>query len=510
MIAMTRNPPTTHPEKNIKILVVEDEKIIAINLKENLESLGYAVVAIADSGEQAVEKASKYHPDLVLMDIRLKGNIDGISAAQEIWEHLSIPVIYVTGHSDQSTLERAKMTAPFGYILKPVKERELSVVIEIALQRYQREHLLSAILRGMADGVIVVDTEYRINFLNRMAELLTGWQLFEARDREITEVFKLVDEQTHQPIDSPVRTVIESDTTVYLEDQLMLITKNGRVIPISDSIAPIKDNNGAITGAVLVFRDISDVYDKLRLRQCMEATIRQQLEKEQKLNQLQHQILQTFSHEYRTPLAIILACSQLLENNDISYSVDKLHRNCQRIQQSVKYMVRLLDDISIFNRAEVGQLEFYPSILDLKNFCRQLISEYKLANSSQHKIKLSTIGKAYLASVDQKLIQQILGNLLSNALKYSPAKSKISLVIIYKSEQIIFQVQDQGIGIPLEDQLHIFEPFRRGANVDTIRGIGMGLAIVKRAVDLHQGTLSFESIVGVGTTFTVTLPRSRE
>ncbi|HEY9651281.1 MAG TPA: response regulator, partial [Coleofasciculaceae cyanobacterium] len=133
MIVMNNNSPIINTSKAIQILVVEDEKIIAINLKESLESLGYIVPGIAVSGEQAIEKSIQFHPNLVLMDIRLKGDMDGIEAADCIWDQLQIPVIYVTGHSDKGTLERAKITAPFGYILKPVKERELYVTIETAL-----------------------------------------------------------------------------------------------------------------------------------------------------------------------------------------------------------------------------------------------------------------------------------------------------------------------------------------------------------------------------------------
>ncbi|HEY9597843.1 MAG TPA: response regulator, partial [Cyanophyceae cyanobacterium] len=166
MIVMNKTPPIPELSQKIQILIVEDERIIAINLKESLESLGYEVVAIASSGKKAIEKARLLCPDLVLMDIRLKGAMDGIEAAEQIWNNLQIPVIYVTGHSDRTTLERAKITAPFGYVIKPIKERELSVAIEIALQRYEREHLLTAILKGMGDGVIVVDKKRHIKSLN--------------------------------------------------------------------------------------------------------------------------------------------------------------------------------------------------------------------------------------------------------------------------------------------------------------------------------------------------------
>src|ERR687885_1839650 len=220
---LNRNPPKINGCKTSKILVVEDEKIIALNVKESLESLGYVVPAIADSGEKAIEKAIQFRPDLVLMDIRLKGNIDGIQAAEQIWNSMQIPVIYVTGHSDKSTLERAKVTAPFGYILKPIKERELGIAIETALQRYEREQLLTAILKGMGDGAIVTDAQSRIKFLNQVAETLTGWQQDEARERTVSEVLQIVDEQTQQPVDNPIAEVLQKDTTVYLSDRMLLI-----------------------------------------------------------------------------------------------------------------------------------------------------------------------------------------------------------------------------------------------------------------------------------------------
>lgn len=500
MIVIDRTAPKTDSSHMTQILVVEDETIIALNLKENLESLGYVVVGIAACGEKAVEKATQLRPDLVLMDIWLKGSMDGIQAAQQIWESLCIPVIYLTGHSDQSTLERAKITAPFGYILKPVKERELSVAIAIALQRYEREQLLSAILRGMGDGVIVVDQEHRIQSLNPMAESLTGWQVSEARERELTEVLNLVDEQTQQPVDNPVTAVLQQDAIIYLQDNTLLISKNGTTIPIGDSVAPIKDNKGAIAGAVVVFRDISE-------RKRAEEAMRQQLEKERQLNQLQAQFIRTVSHEYRTPLSVILACSQLLEGNVDGLDREKQLRNCQKIQISVKYMVGLLENVWLFKEVESGQLKFNPSPLNLERFCRQIVEEYQLIASQGQEIQFMCRNKNPTAYIDQKLLQLILGNLLSNALKYSPDGGTVSLTLTCKTNRVIFQVRDYGIGIPLEEQLHIFNPFHRAANVDTIRGTGMGLAIVKKVVDLHGGKISVKSKVGVGTTFSVILPR---
>jgi len=482
-----------------RILVVEDERIIALNLKENLEALGYGVVGIVASGEKAVTQAGELHPDLVLMDIWLQGDMDGIGAAQQIWDEWQIPVIYLTGHSDKITLERAKVTAPFGYILKPVNERQLSVAIEIALQRYEREQFLSAVLRGIGDGVILVDQNCRIQFMNRVAELLTEWQFADAKNRELTDVFEVIDIQTQQPVNNSVMLALAEDRLVYLTDDHVLITKTGELIAIADSAAPIRDNQGHLAGVVLVFQDIRD-------RKQAEAALRQQLAREQQLNQFQRQFIHTVSHEYRTPLSIIQASTFLIEADTSSVQSENKLVNCQRIKQAVKYMVGLLEDVLTFGQAEAGQLMLDPVPLDLNLFCQQLIEEYQLIASDKAKITWSSCGKGQTAYLDKKVLQLIVRNLLTNALKYSPEKNPVYLTMICENDRLKVEVKDNGIGIPLEDQPHIFNPFRRASNAGTVRGSGMGLAIVKKAVDLHGGTIAVESALGVGTTFTVTLP----
>ncbi|HEY9649804.1 MAG TPA: response regulator, partial [Coleofasciculaceae cyanobacterium] len=439
---MNKTPPKPELSEKIQILIVEDERIIAINLKESLESLGYEVVAIASSGRKAIEKARLLSPDLVLMDIRLKGAMDGIEAAEQIWDNLQIPVIYVTGHSDRTTLERAKITAPFGYVIKPIKERELSVAIEIALQRYEREHLLTAILKGMGDGVIVVDKTCHIKSLNQMAEILTGWRLSDARNRQLGEVFKLIDEQTQYPIDNPIKTALQYDTTAPINTDTQLLKRNGTTLPISGNISPIKDNKGVITGAVLVFRDMSDAVAAATQRKRVEEAIRQQLEHEKKLNQFQSQIIRTISHEYRTPLSIILACSQLLERNTNPLNEEKHFRNCQKIQSAVKYMVGLLENVLTFNQFESHRMAFSPIRVNLEEFCNQLIEEHQFMSSEHHEIHFNLISAApeCTAYLDEKLLQQILGNLLSNAIKYSPEGGTIQLAITCENNQVLLQV----------------------------------------------------------------------
>jgi CheY-like chemotaxis protein len=165
-----------------QILVVEDENIVAKDIQNRLKNMGYQAPAICASGEDAIDKVAQLHPDLVLMDIMLKGQIDGIQAAERIRSLFNIPVIYLTAYSDESTLERAKISEPFGYLLKPFEERELHTTIEMALYKHrmekklkESEQWLSTTLKSIGDAVIATDRNGRIAFMNPVAENLTGW-----------------------------------------------------------------------------------------------------------------------------------------------------------------------------------------------------------------------------------------------------------------------------------------------------------------------------------------------
>ncbi|MEH2372987.1 EAL domain-containing protein [Nostoc sp.] len=249
----------------INILIVEDEFIVAMDIRNRLEKFGYTVFGLADSGEEAIEKAADNSIDLVLMDIILKGKMDGVEAAQIIYKNFDIPVIYLTVDSDEKTLERAKVTNPFGYIIKPFKEKELKVNIEITLSKHrietklkQSEQWLNTVLKSIGDAVITSDAFGAVTFMNPVAEVMTGWKYSDAFGKEATEVFNIAHQKTRIKIESLIRQVLESGVTVHLPEETILIARNGAEIPIDDSIAPIKDDDGNITGAVLVFQDITE------------------------------------------------------------------------------------------------------------------------------------------------------------------------------------------------------------------------------------------------------------
>ncbi len=245
-----------------------------------------------------------------------------------------------------------------------------------------------------------------------------------------------------------------------------------------------------------------DITERKRLDE-----IRLALERERELSALKTRFFSMASHEFRTPLSTALAAAQLLENcQDEWDNSSKRLRNLQRIQMSVKNMVQMLDDILTINRAETGKLEFLPKPLDLEAFCNSFIEEMRLTTTHKHNLTFVCQGKPVLACVDERLLRSILSNLLLNAIKYSPEGGIVQLSLEFKSDVVILQVQDRGIGIPLADQKQLFEPFHRGKNVRSIPGTGLGLIVVKKCVDLHKGRITITSEIGVGTTCVVTLP----
>lgn len=248
----------------VQIMVVEDERIVAESLRRRLQALGYVVPVVVASGEKAVQQAEGFLPDLVLMDISLEGQMDGVEAASRIRDQFRIPVVYLTAYSNAEVLERAKITEPLGFILKPFDDRELQVVIEMALYKNKmeralrdRERWLAAVLSSIGDAVIATDGTGRVTFLNRHAEVLTGWKESEAKTRPVHEVVKLVNEATRQPVEIPLIQAIQERRSVPLQNHTILIGRDHSERPLNDAATPIVDEKGVTHGGVMVFRDVS-------------------------------------------------------------------------------------------------------------------------------------------------------------------------------------------------------------------------------------------------------------
>lgn len=247
-------------------------------------------------------------------------------------------------------------------------------------------------------------------------------------------------------------------------------------------------------------------YRQLLQHQRLEAA-QDKLAQQQELSDLKLNFFSMVSHEFRTPLSVILGSSQLLTENYQQWDDSKCFKSLLRIQSSAKVMTQLLTDILTFTRAEAGKLEYQPEWVELESFCLNLVEDMMLANPQDHPLRFLSHCKTSHAFLDEKLMYATLSNLLLNAVKYSPIGCEVHLILESDPTWIIFQIQDRGIGIPQEDLEHLYEPFHRGRNVASVSGTGLGLAVVKKCVDLHQGEILVETQEGEGTTFTVKIPR---
>ncbi len=234
-----------------RVLIVEDEGIVAADLETTIQQLGYRVVGTAATGQEAITKAERASPDLVLMDIRLKGPMDGIEAAEQIIARLDIPVTYLTAYADQDTLGRAKLTLPYGYILKPFEEKDIHTAIELALYKHRMERMMAtlegwhaAALRSMPDAVLAVDTHDRITFMNEEAESLFGWPLQEVYGKPLRDFL-------NQPI--PLAEILKQEGPMRSVQPASFRTKNGQERESLFSAARLQDKSGRETGAIFVF-----------------------------------------------------------------------------------------------------------------------------------------------------------------------------------------------------------------------------------------------------------------
>lgn len=245
-----------------KLLLVEDERIIAIDLQRRLERFGYSVAGIASKGQEAIDLAGELWPDIILMDIMLSGTMTGIEAAIAIKERYQIPVIFLTAYSDEKTLEQAKAAEPFGYILKPFKDKELYTTIDIALYKYRidqqlkrQERLSSAILHSIEDGIIATDIHSKIAFMNPVAERITGWTEKDAHQKHIDRILNIKHAQDRTTVKLPALEENNDSSSPYVFKEVILENRKGDLINIEGSIAAIRDRSDNLEGQVFALRD---------------------------------------------------------------------------------------------------------------------------------------------------------------------------------------------------------------------------------------------------------------
>jgi signal transduction histidine kinase len=287
-----------------------------------------------------------------------------------------------------------------------------------------------------------------------------------------------------------------SDAAFPRHKEMVGRRKDGHEFPIDVHTTTIETTDGLLAASFVL-----DVTEQKRAEQELRNALRQ----ERELGELKSRFVSMVSHEFRTPLAVIQATSETLRDFISDMDDDQRARKFSRIATQVSHMTAILEDILIFGKLESTSMELKRSWIHLPELIQEIVDDFQQRNQ-QHSFVYIWDADVRYVYLDRKLITEIVANLLSNASKYSADRTTVSLNVEYNAPYLTFTIHDQGIGIPVEDQAHLFEPFHRGTNVAAIQGTGLGLSISRQAVELHGGFISFESAIGAGTTFTVKLP----
>ena len=497
----------------IRILVVEDEAIIRMDLQDRLEGLGHEVVGMTDTAADGIRLAKSLRPDLVFMDIRLKGKMDGIAAAEQIREHVRIPVIFLTAFADDDTLLRAKMSEPFGYLHKPCQDRDLKTAIEIGLHKHEVERKLreseqryKATVNSIGDGIIAVDSQGCVTMVNPVAEQLTGWREEEARGMPFRKVFPLQPEDGRGATPDPVRDALRDGKTVKLPGGTVLVGRDGREIPIDDSVAPVfEEGQARPAGAVVAFRDVSE-----RLK--TEAKLRQV----QKLESL-GVMASGIAHDFNNLLTPVTGFAGLLR-----MELGNNPRALQMIEQ-IENAARRAADLTRQLLSYSGRATLTVKSISLTKLVSEMMILLNVSISRKAIVTLDLQDPLPPTDGDESQVQQVVMNLLMNASEALPKGAGNIRVTTgtrmlgsdelaraagdptaLPGEFVFLEVTDDGVGMGAETIAKIFDPFF----TTKFTGRGLGLSAVLGIMRGHHGALFVTSEAGKGTTFRVCFPRS--
>jgi PAS domain S-box-containing protein len=368
-------------------------------------------------------------------------------------------------------------------------------VNERTAELHRVKERVEAILNNSSDAIVMARADGTIQQTNQAFNLLFQYEVDAAFGQPLTV---LVRRDYAGQIESGIQQAVVQKEAVRLE--LVAVTSYGAQFDADMMVSPIRERDDAVLGIVCSIRDYT-------ARKRTEEELRRALLRERELNELKSRFISTASHEFRTPLALIMTSTDMLLTYGARLDENQKQHRLENIQAEVRNITVLLDDLLTVSRAaQTGSTEFQPAQIDLVALCEAVVQEARAGVGTDHSFEMTVTGEERFAWVDRKLLKRALANLLSNAVKYSPAGSVVRLELMCNADAWIIRIQDEGIGIPEADQPDLFQAFHRGSNAGTIPGLGLGLAIVKHAVSLHSGTIDVQSRVDAGTTFTLTLP----
>jgi len=473
-------------DKSTDIFIVEDEKIVALDIAASLKSLGYNVTGMASSGTEAIEKVGKKIPDLILMDIRLKGEMDGISTAETIRAQHDIPVIYLTAYADENTLERAKRTEPYGYLLKPYEKRVLHSTIEMAhykrkmeSQIKESERWLTTILNSIADAVIATDNLGKIVFINPVAELLTGWSQKSAIGKDLSEILKLLNEFDRSGLDIDLKKI---DKIITRQGILTDQDGNERIILLT--LSPIKKEKQEIAGVVVIFQDITE-QRKTDLER--ETLFKEVSSARERLKVLSKRLIEVQESERRK-----LARELHDEVGQILTAIKINLQTAKRVTEPdaaphLNESVDLVDEV--LNHVRNMSLDLRPSMLDdlgLVPALRWYVDKQSRRAGLQANISADVSGKRFAPEIEITCYR-ILQEAMNNVIKHSSAE-KLNVELWNDAQELHLRIADDGKGF------NVYSALRRALNGESTGILGM-----QERVELVGGKLRINSVVGEGT-----------
>jgi PAS domain S-box-containing protein len=486
----------------IKVLVVEDSKVTAKKIKKILEKTGAEVVATVATAQKAIQSAMMYFPDLILMDIILEGDLDGIDAAEQIQNKLDIPIIYITAYATADFLKRARSTRPFGYIVKPFRDVDLTACMEMAFHKHQIESELeqkrkemSTILKSVAEGVISTDSDGSIRFINQAAERILGVDEFEATGKQLNNFLQFNDLKSGKSIEIPRA---KGSSPGSCRETGLLTSRLKEEIIVEYSSSPLVDSTGNLTGQVLV---ISDLTEQRRLEEKF-----QQSQKLEIFGRLAGGIV----HDFNNVLTGIIGNTEL--------SLLQTHPGSE-IHSELKETRHLAEKAAGLTRRLLSYSRPHPTVLQPTNLNEVIKDTSRLLNrliGEDIRLIIETPADLKNCLADPAQIEQVLMNLAVNAKDAMPEGGELTIktdnVILQRDTLpgissgpcVLLSVADTGTGMDMETQEKIFDPFF--TTKDNEKGTGLGLATVKSIIRRHQGTILVESRPGSGTSFRIYLP----
>ncbi|MBI2851651.1 MAG: response regulator [Chloroflexi bacterium] len=473
----------------IKILIVEDEAIEALDIQQRLVNLGYQASEIAYSGEEGVKKVTETNPDIVLMDIMLPGKMDGIQAAAQIREFSDVPVIYLTAYADDNTLSRARITEPYGYIVKPFQEKDLHVAINLALYKHEMERRLrdsEEMFRGIFEaspvGIAICDSEGKPLSVNRTALQIPGVA-------GMPKNVSLLDDPNMPPEAAEkmkqgetVRFEVRYDFEKAKAIKLYETNKNG-TIWLDVTVRPLGSRRTPSGGYLVVFQDITE---------------RKQAE------ELKDEILALISHELKTPITVVKGALSTALEEQANLSAEETQQLLDDALAEADSLSFILDNLLELTRAQMGRLNMQREPIHIRGVVRAVIERFK--EGSTHHFVMDLPRPVMTVEADPLRLEHVLRNLVENAVKYSLPGSVIRIFARNGEDGTTIGVSDQGVGISEADRQRLFQPFARLGNTGRAAGSGLGLLVCRRLVEAHGGRIWVESEPGKGSTFLFTLP----